>query len=230
MRDWAREALRVRPGETALDVGSGTGSEVVEFARLVGESGRAVGVDPNPSMLRVARERSAGEPVEFLEGSAYELPLEDSSVDVVRCERVYQHLDDPAKATAEVARVLAPGGRVVLIDSDWSTSIMHPGDPEIFEALRALLTTASPNRNSGRRLRGLLTGAGLVVDDLGSEAVVWDPEGVAPMYAAVMARGVAAGAITEQQREQVLAEFDRGVAAGDYHFSVTMFAVLAHKP
>ncbi|WP_227983333.1 methyltransferase domain-containing protein [Nocardia spumae] len=230
MRRWARDALAVRPGQTALDLGSGTGTEVVELAGLVGDAGRAVGVDPNPGMLAVARERSAGVKAEFLEGSAYDLPLPDASVDVVRCERVYQHLDDPAKATAEIARVLRPGGRVVLIDSDWSTAIYHPGDPELIEILSRRMASTSPNRNSGRRLRGFLADAGFVIDDIGSEAVVWEPDMVLPMYTAITERGVAEGIITEAQRDTLLAETQRGVAAGDYHFSVTMFAVVAHKP
>lgn len=230
MREWARAALALRPGETALDLGSGTGTEVVELAALVGESGRAIGIDPNPSMLTVARERAADMKAEFIEGSAYDLPLPDASVDAVRCERVYQHLDDPAKATAEIARVLRPGGRVVLIDSDWSTAIFHPGDPEVVTALQQRMATNSPNRNSGRQLRGRLVDAGLVIDDIGSEAVIWEPESILPMFTAVTERGVADGLITADQRDRVLADVRRAAETGDYHFSVTMFAVVAHKP
>ncbi|WP_067888917.1 methyltransferase domain-containing protein [Nocardia vaccinii] len=230
MREWARAALALQPGETALDLGSGTGTEVVELAALVGDAGRAIGIDPNPAMLAAARERTADVKAEFLEGSAYDLPLPDASVDAVRCERVYQHLDDPAKATAEIARVLRPGGRVVLIDSDWSTAIFHPGDPELIAALQHRMAANSPNRNSGRRLRGQLVEAGLVIDDIGSEAVIWEPESVLAMCAAITERGVADGSITAAQRDRVLADIEHGAKTGDYHFSVTMFAVVAHKP
>ncbi|WP_067691516.1 methyltransferase domain-containing protein [Nocardia jejuensis] len=233
MREWVRDALAVREGDTALDIGSGTGSEVLALARLVGGTGRAVGVDPNPAMLALARERArefTEAPVDFIEGSAYALPLPDADIDVIRCERVYQHLDDPAQATAEIARVLRPGGRVALIDSDWSTAITHPGDPELIERLHQQMQSASPNRTSGRRLRGLLHSAGLVIDDIGSEALVWEPESIMPMYTAGTERVVAAGLLTEAQREQLLGEMSRGIERGDYHFSVTMFAVVAHKP
>ncbi len=230
MREWARAALAVRPGETALDLGSGTGTEVVELAALVGEAGRAIGIDPNPAMLAVARERAMNVKAEFIEGSAYDLPLPDASVDAVRCERVYQHLDDPAKATAEIARVLRPGGRVVLIDSDWSTAIFHPGDPEVIAALQQRMEANSPNRNSGRHLRGRLVQAGLLIDDIGSEAVIWELESMLAMWAVASERAVADGMITPAQRDRILADIEHGAETGDHHFSVTMFAVVAHKP
>ncbi|MFE7721819.1 methyltransferase domain-containing protein [Nocardia rhizosphaerihabitans] len=69
MRHWVLEALAPRPGESALDIGSGTGSEVLAFAERVGPHGRAVGVDPNPAMLAVARQRASGTAAEYLEGT-----------------------------------------------------------------------------------------------------------------------------------------------------------------
>lgn len=232
LRQWVREGLAVAPGERALDIGSGTGSEVVEFARSAGPGGEAIGVDPNPTMLAEAEKRAAAQGVtaRFVHGDAYALPFEDDSIDVIRCERVYQHLDHPERATAEIARVLRPGGRVALVDSDWSTGIVHPGDPEVVRILLAFTTGQVPNRNSGRRLRGLLTAAGLQVDEIGADAVVWEPDITGTMLAMGTERAVAAGAITAAQRDQLHAELEHGVAIGDYHFSVTMYAVLAHLP
>ncbi|MEV0295074.1 methyltransferase domain-containing protein [Nocardia sp. NPDC050710] len=230
MRRWAHEALAVTMGERALDIGSGTGSEVLEFAERVGPDGDAVGVDPNPAMLAVARERAAAadSPARFLEGTAYRLPFPDHSFDAVRCERVYQHLDDPAAATAEIARVLRPGGRVLLIDSDWFTAITHPGEPAIVEALGAAMLANTPNPGSGRRLRGLLAAAGFVIDDQGSEAVIWTPDSARGLFTNMSEQAVAAGVITAAECERFIAELEAGFATGDYHLSVTMFAVLAH--
>lgn len=230
MRHWVLEALAPRPGESALDIGSGTGSEVLAFAERVGPHGRAVGVDPNPAMLAVARQRASGTAAEYLEGTAYELPLPNDSVDLVRCERVFQHLDDPAAATAEIARVLRPGGRVALVDSDWYTAILHPGDRDVVAALSDLMRAGTANPGSGRLLRGLLVNAGFVIDDQASQAVIWDADSTTQLVGQMVAAGRAASVITEQQAADLIATVTDGVVTGDYHLSVTMFAVLAHRP
>lgn len=232
MRRWAQDGLAVGPGERALDIGSGTGSEVLAFAERVGPDGAAVGVDPNPAMIAVAERRAAaaGLAARFVSGTAYALPFPENSFDAVRCERVYQHLDDPAAATAEIARVLRPGGRVMLIDSDWHTAITHPADPELLAIVNTAMLSNTPNPASGRRLRGLLVAAGFVIDDMGSEAVIWDPDDARPLYAQLHQGAVEAGLITREQYETLTADLERGFATGDYHLSVTMFAVRAHLP
>ncbi|GGL05174.1 methyltransferase domain-containing protein [Nocardia jinanensis] len=232
IRRWAHEALAVDSGEWALDIGSGTGSEVLEFARRVGPAGEAVGIEPNPAMLAVARERAtaAGARCRFVEADAYRLPFDDDSFDAVRCERVYQHLDDPSAATAEIARVLRPDGRVVLVDSDWQTAILHPGDTEVVARMTTAMLAATPNARSGRALRGLLVAAGFEIDDMGSEAVIFDPATARPMFDEVGGSAVARAVITEQERDELVAAIEAGIEAGDYHLSVTMFAVLGRLP
>ncbi|MGV9611910.1 methyltransferase domain-containing protein [Nocardia xishanensis] len=233
LRTWAHEALALQPGEHAVDVGSGTGSEVFAFADAVGPTGEAIGVEPDPNLLASAQRRASqlGSHAKFHSGDAYGIPFGADCFDAVLCERVFQHLTAPARAANEIARVLRPGGRAVVVDVDWDTAIVHPGDRQVVRQVLDTLVSATTNPLSGRRLPGLLTQAGLVIDDVGSHALVQDRSvGPGSLVTRISAMAVARGAITEAQRDRLLADLERGADTGDIHLSVTMFAVLAHKP
>jgi ubiquinone/menaquinone biosynthesis C-methylase UbiE len=106
-------------GETVLDLGSGAGADVLISARRVGPSGKAIGLDMTDEMLDLARANAARDGVEnaeFVKGYIEELPLADSSVDVVISNCVINLAADKRKVLAEAARVLRPGGRFAVSD------------------------------------------------------------------------------------------------------------------
>ncbi|MFJ9605835.1 methyltransferase domain-containing protein [Kitasatospora sp. NPDC101176] len=233
LREWAHARLGAHPGERALDVGSGTGSETRVLAAAVAPGGEATGVEPNPGLRAVALQRAAVDtsPTRFLDGDALALPLPDADRDVVWCERVLQHLTDPARAVAEIARVLRPGGRVALLDTDWSTFVLHPADPEVRPALAAVTRATAATPDAGRRLAGWLSAAGLSVDELGADVLLHDPHAVAwPIVRALGAAAVGRGLVTEEQRERLHAGLTAAAEQGACHLSVTMFAAVAHRP
>lgn len=105
----------LRPGQTVLDLGSGTGS-VAAIASTLVAPGQVIGVDPSVEMLELARRRCAGlgiENVTFLEGRGEEIPLDDASVDVLCASLSLMFAIDRAAVARECARVLRPGGRFV---------------------------------------------------------------------------------------------------------------------
>ncbi|MET8311405.1 methyltransferase domain-containing protein [Micromonospora sp. NPDC005173] len=106
----------------------------------------------------VARERwPAGE---FHVGDAYELPLETGSVTYYRADKVLHMLDDPARAVAEARRVLAPGGRAVLLGQDWDTIAIDSDEPETTRRLVHAKADSLPSPRVARRYRNLLLDAG----------------------------------------------------------------------
>jgi len=110
------DAARLVAGERVLDVACGTGVVTRAAAQRVGPTGRVVGVDLNPGMIRVAKSLPVpiGAPIEWLERSALDLRLEKASFDVVLCQQGLQFFPDKAVALREMHRVLNRGGRLAL--------------------------------------------------------------------------------------------------------------------
>jgi ubiquinone/menaquinone biosynthesis C-methylase UbiE len=145
---WARDLIeraRPVPGERVLDVACGTGAVTRLAAERVGQ-GRIVGLDLNTGMLAVAKTVPANPAIEWIEGSALDLPFDDGSFDLVLCQLGLQFFPDRPQALKEMKRVLAPSGRLAL--SVYS-AIEHT--PAAYAFVRALDRRLGSDASSTKR-------------------------------------------------------------------------------
>jgi ubiquinone/menaquinone biosynthesis C-methylase UbiE len=161
-----RGALALRPGERVLDIGSGPGFLAAEMAAEVGPDGRVHAVDPSESMLAIARRREPGAgaaPLEVRPGDALALPLPDGGADAAVSTQVLEYVDDVPAALAEARRVLRPGGRLLILDTDWDSIVWHSRDPERTRRVLEAWNEHLADPYLPRRLPRLLRDAGFTL-------------------------------------------------------------------
>lgn len=113
----ATKLLDLKPGETALDVACGTGRFTRAFGEAVGRDGLAIGLDGARTMLTKAVAAGGPENVVYLRADAVDLPLKASTVDGICCFAALHMFAEPQTALDSFARVVKPGGRIVLLTS-----------------------------------------------------------------------------------------------------------------
>src|SRR4051794_16404468 len=113
-RERAADMAALEPGDSALDVATGTGDLAVELQQRVGADGEVVGSDFSDGMLELARAKAPE--VRFEHGNALALPYDDDSFDAATVGFGARNFSDLAQGLREMARVVRPGGRVVILE------------------------------------------------------------------------------------------------------------------
>lgn len=224
--------LAAQSGERVLDVGSGPGFLVASLADAVGPSGAVHGLDPSAPMNLVARELTASRPwVSIDEGEALSLPYPDAAFDVAVSTQVYEYVADIPGAFAQLRRVLRPGGRVLVMDTDWDSVVWHTADRERHLRIMAAWEEHLVHPHLPRTLPGHLRRAGFQVT--GRTLIplfnpAYEPNTYSAMTMDVIARFVVGRhGLTSADIEGWLDDLRARGEDDDYLFSLNRYCVLA---
>jgi arsenite methyltransferase len=231
-RDAIRKMLAPRPREHVLDIGSGPGFLAMEIAKDVGPEGIVHGVDISESMIAIARRRepaTESAPLQFQLADARTLPFPDASFDAAVSTQVFEYIDDVPAALAEAHRVLTPGGRLLLLDTDWDSIVWHSREPQRMRRVLAAWDAHAADPHLPRTLPGLIRDAGFTLTDTTVMPLFnrrYDPDtysaGVTPIIAAFVA---GQNGITADQAASWAQELTE---LGDrYFFSLNRYVFLA---
>jgi arsenite methyltransferase len=237
-REELRRSLRASAGESILDLGSGPGFLACELAQEVGATGRIVAVDISSDMNSIASKRIAaaglGNRVDILEGEATALAFADAVFDAAVSTQVMEYLAEPDAALHQLVRVLRPGGRLVIVDTDWDSLVWEATDRRRAARIAAAWNEHLPDPYLPRSLAPRLRAAGFEVTETRIVPILntaYDATtfsyNIAPLIAAFVPghRGVSEDEATEWLND--LADLHD---QGRYFFSVNRYLFAASRP
>ena len=235
-RDATLEIRHPQPGERVLDIGSGPGFLAAGTASRVGESGAVSGIDLSEPMIAYANGLAAAPgaaPMTFMLGDATALDFPDQSFDAVVSTQVYEYVPDIETAMAEVHRVLVPGGRVLILDTDWDSVVWHTSDRERHARVMSAWHEHLADPWLPRTLTGRLESAGLTVERQNA-LVLLNPAFNPRTYSAGMMQLVARfvpdrRGVTDQEAAAWLADLQDLGTRGEYFFSINRYVFLARR-
>lgn len=227
-------AVQPAAGERILDAGCGPGLLTLELGRLVGDRGNVVGVDKSRDMLALARERCKETPwIELKESSIEHMEEADRSFDAVACTQVLLYVEDVPGAVEELKRVLKPGGRLVIVETDWRSCVINSDDFDLTETMIRARDDAVPSPNLPMRLGPLLRSLGFTAvrvevipvlnTSLTPNAYSFD---LIDWFAD---KAVAQGKVSAAQSRRWLRDLHRKAGRDEYFFCVNRFLFFAVK-
>ena len=227
------DLLALRPGENVIDIGCGPGFLCESMAEAVGPGGAVLGIDISPDLIALCRDRHPPAHLDYAEEDALALKSDAESFDVAVCTQVAEYIPDTGTVLAEMFRVLRPGGRVLVMATDWNCVGWQSSDADRMARVMKAWEAHCAHPGLPRHLVPKLRDAGF--EDVGVHAhpiINTDFDRTRYSYGgAKLIRDYVTGAgVSSQEATDWFEDLSRLAAAGRYYFFSARMIFLATKP
>ncbi|KYH24019.1 putative arsenite methyltransferase [Halalkalicoccus paucihalophilus] len=234
-RQLVRERLDFQPDDNVLSIGCGPGFEPAEIAEGIGQNGHVHAIDQSEAMLTLAEQRcSSTSNITLSRADAVALPFADDAFDAAVAVQVYEYIENLDTALAELARILRPGGRAVVYDTDFDSLIWHATDQERIGAICEAFNDHCPRPHLGSQLAPHLRNVGLAVEWVEPNSILntrLDEETFAyHLMEAIKTYVVTRGKITEDVATAWIDDLQETDDLGNTFFNLTQYLYVIQKP
>jgi ubiquinone/menaquinone biosynthesis C-methylase UbiE len=226
--------VSVQKGERVVDIGSGPGFLAAQLADQTGPDGEVIGIDISEQMVERANQRIKHDWLSYCRADATDLPFEDNHFDVVVSTQVAEYVHDVEKFCSEVFRVLKPGGRALILATDWEGVCWHSEYPDRMDKVLKAFAPHCADSKLPRTLGSRLRNAGLIVNEVSYFSIVnmdsYDGcygEMVVPF---IMAYVKGQNTVPDDELKAWADEQAALNASGEHFFSTGRFSFSASKP
>ena len=228
------DALNIQPGEAVLDLGCGPGYLCEDLANATGPQGRVLGLDISADLIALCEARPHADWLDYNVSDATALPLPDAQFDVVACTQVAEYIPDVPAVLSEIYRTLKPGGRVLIVATDWDTVAWHSEDPERMSKVMRAWEAHCAHPRLPRKLAPLMRQAGFEVTSVKMFPLInirYEKEaysyGISKMIRDFVIKGKH---LAEPLTDAWFAEMASLDKAGHYYFTSARMFFSARKP
>lgn len=177
-REATLHRLALKPGERVIDIGSGPGFLCESMAAAVGAAGQVLVIELSEDLVHFATARESRAWIEYRTGDAVNLDVPSASFDALVSTHVVEYISDADAALREMHRVLRPGGRGILVDTDWDTVVWHSTDASRMERILRASDDHCAHPRLPRTLAPRLRAVGFIVERVEAYPIVntvYDP-------------------------------------------------------